>query len=67
MKKKQVKLQGPQNIYFSYQKLIKNINNVKIKTYKPHIFAVAGSTQPAPTELPQDGNVARVGGCSGVM
>jgi len=28
---------------------------------------MAGSTQPAPTEFPQDGNVARAGGCSGVM
>jgi len=31
------------------------------------IFATASPTQPAPAELPQGGNAARVGGRSGVM
>jgi len=31
------------------------------------IFAPAGLARPAPAELPQGGNAARVSGCSGAM
>ena len=36
-------------------------------TFNHCIFAAAGLARPAPAELPQGGNAARVGGCSGAM
>gem|GEM_PF-4655502 len=46
----------------------KNICKTSLKN-NPHspIFAPAGLTRPAPTELPQGRKAARVGGCSGAM
>jgi len=43
-----------------------SIFNYQFLLHSP-IFAPAGLARPAPAELPQGGNAARVSGCSGAM
>ena len=60
------------NYYNADNQLLKNLSKNYIKNmivFTKHLYICSwvSLVRPAPTELPQDGNVARVCGCSGAM